>query len=283
MLMRLSSARLRLFFRAGAAHVPFYSLAQYVIDDYHAPIIDQSTFDKVQHLLKLQARSKFVRNKYPLTSRFICNCGATINRFGTGTCLYRKWRCSRAIKSRFLCNTKTFYESFVEEAVKKAFIEKYNITNADVIFDMYCRLRNLHNNDNIERDRVVLKHEIASAYKNEITTSEENREEAYKARIRLEQRLRESEELWELIEEDRIYREQAISWIANLPEGDNKLQSFLQELNLEYMRAWVISVKALSPVSFSVRWTDNTETTVMMEKQNLDHRTKECRQSLKTS
>ncbi|MHB1151379.1 MAG: recombinase family protein [Eubacteriales bacterium] len=252
-------------------------VSQYLIENHHDAIITRDTFMKVQEFLELNKSHKISQMTYPLSSRLICgSCGAKLHRYNPKS--YPKWRCSKNNKSVLLCSMETTFESFIESAVKKAFLEKYNPMKQNYIDKLIAKLNQMQNYDNVERDRIILKRQINQAFKNELKDNKENETVSLSIRTGFEQKLIEKEELWMLLEEDRYYRQNTIQWLENLPNGKAKKQTFLHELNIEYLRAWVISMKILSPISFSLKWSDETETEVIMDEPEGDHRRKDWKQ-----
>ena len=95
-------------------------------DGEHEAIIDQETFDKVQHQLKLNGRTggAEVRNKYGAILRGLLRCkgcGASMTHTFSGKSrknFYRYYRCTRAIKNgRRVCSVGTLPASEIERVV----------------------------------------------------------------------------------------------------------------------------------------------------------------------
>jgi len=123
-------------------------------------------------------------------------------------------------------------------------------------------IKRLQDNDNIEQNRVILKRELTEVLYKETHASDEERKVATEHRIIIEEKLKDLEGLWVLLEKDRSCRAKALAWLDKLPRGENRMKTFFEEFNGMYMRAWVISITVLSPMLFKIKWFDNTETTV---------------------
>jgi len=235
---------------------------QYFIENHHPPIISRQTFEAVQNLFKNNQNSKPPkRNVYPLSGRMICGeCGATYHRYNSSG--NARWACSRRKKSRNLCKAEIVTEADIEKALLKAFAERYDVSDKNLIHKIKLDIKRLQDNDNIEQNRVILKRELTEALYNETHASEEVRNAATEQRIIIEEKLKDQEGFWVLLENDRSCRAKALAWIDKLPRGENRMKTFFEEFNGMYMRAWVISITVLSPMLFKIKWFDNTETTV---------------------
>ena len=97
-----------------------------IYEGEHEAIIDQDTFDKVQHQLKLNGRTggAEVRNKYGAILRGLLRCktcGASMTHTFSGKSrnnFYRYYRCTRAIKNgRRVCSVGTLPAAEIERVV----------------------------------------------------------------------------------------------------------------------------------------------------------------------
>jgi len=235
---------------------------QYFIENHHPPIISREIFEAVQNLFKGKQNSKPPKpNVYPFSGRMICGeCGATYHRYNSSG--NASWACSRRKKSRNLCKAESVTEADVEKALLKAFVERYDVSDKNLIHKIKLDIKRLQDNDNIEQNRVILKRELTEVLYKETHASDEERKAATEHRIIIEEKLKDLEGFWVLLEKDRSCRAKALAWIDKLPRGENRMKTFFEEFNGMYMRAWVISITVLSPMLFKIKWFDNTETTV---------------------
>lgn len=237
---------------------------QYFIENHHPPIISNEIFEEAQNLFKGKQINRIEkRNVYPFSGRLICGkCGANYHRYNSiGNA---RWTCSRRTKSRNLCKAEIVTEANVEKALLKAFSERYDLSDKNAIHKIKLDIKRLQDNDNIEQNRVILKRDLTEALYNETHSSDEELNAAKEHRIIIEEKLKNQEEFWLLLEKDRNYRANTLTWLDKLPRGENRMKKFFEELNSEYIRAWVISITVLSPMIFKIKWFDNTHTTVDM-------------------
>lgn len=236
---------------------------QYYIKNHHQEIIDRDVFDKVQNIIgstKASSKSK-QRIVYPLSGRISCGvCGANYHRYNASN--YARWICSRRNKDKKLCSAKSVSESDLEKAMLKALDLRYDFSGEHFIHRMKLDIKRIHDFDDIERKRVILKREIREVISQSIKTKDEELLRLESKKEELEQSLMDLEAYWSLLEKDRDKRAATLTWMEALPRNEHKLAAFFKELNIEYMRAWVIGVKILSPISFAVEWFDNSMTQV---------------------
>ena len=211
---------------------------QYFIENHHHEIISHEMFYLVQNTVIKNKTGKNKKNKvYPLSARVICgNCGANYHRYSSynnGT-----WKCSRSIKSKNLCGTQSILESQLDSIMLKALEMRYDLKDKNIIHKLKLDIKGLQDDDNIENDRVILKRELAEALSKELYVASEDCEVAKEKRIVIEEKLKKQEQFWNLIEEDRVYRAETLEWLSKLPFGENRMNIFFKELNIEYMRAW---------------------------------------------
>ncbi|MDD2288838.1 MAG: hypothetical protein PHY55_08365, partial [Bacteroidales bacterium] len=83
--------------------------------------------------------------------------------------------------------------------------------------------------------------------------------------IAVENKIKESEAWWNLFDEDDDYRNSAIELLENMDSLDIKvLKEKVNDIN--FLRAWVVRVKILSPILFSVTWLNGEETEIELKK-----------------
>ncbi len=238
------------------------NVQQYLIENHHPAIISHEMFDKLKAQRDRNKRDKgAVNNVYPLSGRVICGeCGSNYHRYSLQN--DANWRCARGIISHKLCSAKWIRETKLEHNMRKAFGMKYDLTDKNIFNKLRLEIKKVQDNDNVERSRVVLKRKLMVALDNELHASAENLETTIAERSKLEEKLKEQEEFWSALEEDRELRKKTLVWLDKLPRGEGRLTILLEQLNIEYMRAWVMSIKILSPISIIIKWLDDTETRV---------------------
>lgn len=241
---------------------------QYLIENHHEPIIDKETFQKAQLMLKKRAKpnKRRDRKQYPLSSRIVCGgCGGNLQRFecrGVVT-----WRCGKSVKSKDLCNMEGIREENIMTAIIAAFENKYEsmeegLPISKVIQKMLREIKNVDAKSDIEYNQ--LRGELESILHEEnvaiLTGADEVVEELKTRRVLIESVLKEKEKWWELLEADFSYRINASRKLENYSVKNTTLEELLDELkNIEYLRAWVVRVKALSPILFSITWVTGEE------------------------
>lgn len=237
---------------------------QYLIENHHQGIIKHEIFNEVQKIVAHNKTNKTTQRKsYPLSSRITCgHCGANYSH----QCYYGKvnWRCRKSSKNSNLCKSKSILETQLESIILKAFKMRYDLEDENFIHKIKLDIKRLQDNDNIEYSRSKLKRELTEALKNELNSENKDDKADIKKSTALEEKLKDQEHFWSLIEEDRKYRSKTLEWLDKLPYGEKRTRIFFEQFNIEYMRAWVIGIKVLSPTSFIIRWFDNTETIVKM-------------------
>lgn len=240
---------------------------QYYIENHHPAIIDSDLFDEVQSILaRGKAKSKAGREKtvYPLSGRLRCgDCGANYHRYNTYS--YGRWACSRRNKGRNLCSAKSIAEADIEKAMRRALEAKYDFTDEFVIHKMKLDIKRIQEDDNVERIRVILKREIRELVSQSLRAKGDELQILELKAAETEEKLKELEVYWVLLEKDREKRALALEWLDTLPRHEHRLATFFKELNIEYLRAWVIDVTILSPISFTIKWYDNTLSNVSLE------------------
>jgi len=236
---------------------------QYLLKNHHPAIIKQEVYDEVQKIIKSRERGKPIKNNvYPLTGRVFCgDCGSKYHRFSTNG--NGRWACSLRMKSKSLCNADNISEKELEKVMQKAFSKRYDFGDRNLIHKIRLDLKVLKENDNhIEKERIAIKNKLAETLYETLHAEGEKQKKAEERRMTLEKELEDHEKFWALLEKDRSFRENSLSWLDSLPYGDDRTKIFFEELNIPYMRAWIISITILAPTLFRVRWFDNTETMV---------------------
>lgn len=238
---------------------------QYLIESHHPAIINHQMFESVQTLLKsTPRRNTKKRTIYPLSGRVSCgDCGANYHLYGS-ECDGR-WKCSRSIKSKELCHAESINEVDLKKILLMAFELRYNLMDHNAIHKLKLDITRVQDDDNVERSRVILKRELTEALTEELQASDEERKWAIKNRIIVEGKIKEKEQFWDLLEKDRSFRKNGLMWLDRLPRGEDRMKVFFEEFNLEYIRAWVLSITILTPISFSIKWFDDTKTRINLK------------------
>lgn len=252
---------------------------QYFIENHHEPIVSRETFEAVQR--ELERRKKPNKNKkvnrYPLSSRIQCGkCGGNLHRFICKGVV--RWRCENNVRSKELCTMGSIKEEVIREAMQDAFLERYRM--ARFIYDMDRMKKDLtravaardfsYNRLRLDLEQILLEENIAliNANGSEADSTDEKLEELASKRASIEKELKIREEWWELLDQDFAFREEANTKLKELDavrDPSKQLQKELQ--NISFLRAWVVRVKAITPMSFCMHWIDDKETIVDLRKE----------------
>ena len=252
---------------------------QYFIENHHEPIVSRETFEAVQR--ELERRKKPNKNKkvnrYPLSSRIQCGkCGGNLHRFICKGVV--RWRCENNVRSKELCTMGSIKEEVIREAMQDAFLERYRM--ARFIYDMDRMKKDLtravaardfsYNRLRLDLEQILLEENIAliNANGSEADSTDEKLEELASKRASVEKELKIREDWWELLDQDFAFREEANTKLKELDavrDPSKQLQKELQ--NISFLRAWVVRVKAITPMSFCMHWIDDKETIVDLRKE----------------
>ncbi len=245
---------------------------QYLLKEHHEPIVDRETFKKVQQILSQKSKKivKGSKRTYPLSSRLICaECGGNLQRFicrGKVT-----WRCGNHIKSKELCKMTGIREENVQKALVKAFDKKYQINGLDegkrLIIALMRELQGAESNRESEQNRLRL--ELKRALLDESTSiiKLEDTTNITQKRIDIENKIANSETWWTMFDEDDAYRKKAIEKLEAVKDSVTPMDDLNKNMNnIEFIRAWVTLIKAVSPYSFSITWLNGDETEIEIER-----------------
>lgn len=184
--------------------------------------------------------------------------------------------------------------------------------SAGFVRQMLTRLENIQRMDFMERDRAFIKRQIAAASmsaerarrrvrflqtrkealengrliltensvadvhiadaENELRTEVEKQAAAEAEEKNLTEQLEYMENYWEELEADHECREKAIEWMRDLPEGEEGLIRFLNDMTDTYVKAFALSITIHDPLHYTVHWFDDTSTDVEMYTNIKDHR-----------
>lgn len=230
---------------------------QYLIENYHEPIISEEIFDMVQKKIKDNRKTRSMeikrQNNY-LFGRVTCgNCGSNCHRKNN-----RTFECKLRRKSKQLCGTSSVSERKVFNMVREAFKIRYDFSNEKVLLALQRDLERMNANDHFEYHRLSYSNKLEAAYQFKKLASEERYEEAVRYREEVESEFALQEELWKQLEHDREYRNKSIEWISQITHKEE----FLKELTIERIRGWVREITLYSSVSCIIHWMDSVETQI---------------------
>lgn len=252
---------------------------QYFIENHHEPIVSRETFEAVQR--ELERRKKPNKNKkvkrYPLSSRIQCEkCGGNLHRFICKGVV--RWRCENSVRSKELCTMGSIKEDVIREAMQEAFLERYgkkrfmyNIEKMQKDLRSAIAARDIsYNRLRLDLEKILLEENIAliNADGAEADRTDKKLEELALKRASIENALKIREDWWELLDQDFAFREEAQAKLKELDtvrDPSKQLQKELQ--NISFLRAWVVRVKAITPMSFCMNWIDEKETIVDLRKE----------------
>ncbi|MBU9723138.1 MULTISPECIES: recombinase family protein [Bacillaceae] len=247
---------------------------QFLIRNHHEPIVTRELFEAAQQAL--EKRKKPNRNKkanrYPLSSRIECsNCGGTLHRF---ICRgFVRWRCENNVKSKELCPMKSITEATIMEAMQAAFLQRYGKTK--YVYDTQRMEKDLsravsardlsYNRLRLDLEKILLEENITLINSSGTeSASTNNKLEALACkREEIEKELKVKEEWWQRIDQDATFRDTAQHKLQELEGVRDPLKLLQKELEqITFLRAWVVRVKTISPMSFCIKWIDDQETIV---------------------
>lgn len=253
---------------------------QYLIKNHHKAIIPQGIYQQAKIMLE-QGNKKGeyadTRKTYPLSGRLRCNsCGSNFQRFicrGIVT-----WRCPTHTKSKKLCSMTGIREVLIIKALNKAFDEHYQLFSAsntgnqqlikfknnlasimDVGEDKLKKLRKEIEGILLIENKTILQEDEALDRSAKLDALKSQRKEK-------EKRISQLEAWMLLLEEDNGYRKEAVKileGLQNMEEPMAQLKNYMQEMTV--LRAWVVEIMALSPLSFTISWNTGDTTIIEME------------------
>ncbi|QGG47359.1 recombinase family protein [Heliorestis convoluta] len=250
------------------------SKTQYLIYDHHEAIIEKEIYEKVQEKLmeKTKKKPSGKRKRYSFSGRSICGyCGGKLQRFicrGIVT-----WRCGTHTKSKNLCAMTGIREEMIVKAMIRGFMERYQSRDYQKKQDLATKLieelqgvnsatDSAYNQIRLELERILYKENLV-VLNPEVQDKDGQLKALNEKRTKIEEQMAAKEAWWILLEEDSEYRQRAIETLENLRAVKVSLKELKEHLNNnDFLRAWVVRVKALSPISFSLNWFDGEETLV---------------------
>jgi site-specific DNA recombinase len=241
---------------------------QYLLKNHHEPIVDKETFNKVQQILSRKSKKieKGSKKTYPLSGRLTCaECGGNLQRFicrGKVT-----WRCGNHTKSNLLCKMTGVREENVQEALVKAFETRYQINGLDEgkrqIIGLMREVQGAENNRESEQNRLRLELKRVLLEETEAIIKLTGTTDITQKRIDIESKITKSETWWATFDEDDAYRKKAIDTLESIKNEAMPMDELKKNINnIEFIRAWVTLIRAVSPYLFSITWLNGDETEI---------------------
>jgi DNA invertase Pin-like site-specific DNA recombinase len=244
---------------------------KYYIKDHHEGIIDRDTFESVQKMLKPKTKGvkRGPSKRYDFTGRIVCGeCGANYHRYKTRG--YVTWRCSTRMKSVRLCKMDGIKDETIYKALKKAFIEKFEIDPKAPAKRQIIQLeKNLLNTEVLrdgEQNRLRLELEKALFAESMAVIENKDSIELENQRIAIEKNISEREPWWAMIDSDDPYRKDAIAELGRVKESTNPINELYKKLDsTKFLRAWMTRVIAESSFLLRIVWITGEETEVSLK------------------
>lgn len=237
--------------------------AKYIIQNHHTAIIDCVIFDRVQEILrKKQFISAKPRTIYPLSGSVVCGvCGANYNHYATAE---PSWRCSKNMKSMKLCDNERITELRFGQIMSQAMAARYDFSDPRLVSTLKKDIE--HANSNFYPNQLsAVKIELQEMLVREAHQPDLSHGVSTEQRNNLEQRVDDLSQMIRKLDRDRKYRMKALSWMDHLPKGLSRNDTVRGQISVELMRAWVMSIRVLSPILFDIEWFDGTRTSIEIE------------------
>lgn len=253
---------------------------QYYIKNHHPSIVSRKLYRQAQAALdakKKTYKGRIMPPKSPFSKRLLCGmCG----RFFI---ISRKneqgiWYCPTATSNTTLCicSAESVSEREIIFVIREAIFKEYGLAYSDIyrrrkaktdrqrckdasirkklyrLFqDILNRLEKTLNDDDVEQTRGI--------YKEQLTKIGDELETEYES---LTKKLRKLEGYWKELEEDYELRVEASRWVKELSRGKNGCKEFLNGITGRYFRAFVLDITIYSQKQYTIRWFDNTCTSI---------------------
>ena len=223
---------------------------QYLIENSHPPIISKETFARTQELLKNRSNLNKKAQQGPFIKRAFSGrltCGLCGRKYHSGRSRgINYWRCRTNRVSSQLCKSKFFSDKKLKEMIIIAFQRRFDFNSSEILITLLKIIEKINQNDYFEFHRLK--------YLTEIEIEKENNQRLEK----LQDEYKNFEIRIQKIEEDRQYRDAAISWI----KGISSTNEFIDAISIEHTRAWVMEITAYSENDFIVQWIDDITTEI---------------------
>lgn len=237
---------------------------QFLISSNHEPIVDRKTFDAVQKLVA-ESKSNKKREKrksYPLTGRLVCGeCGYKLHRYVCKEAV--TWRCSRQTISSLFCTMKGVKEEYIMRAIRNAYSQRYendHVTGRRQIIKLMQELQSALSICDAQQNQLRLELERALLLENDAIFRCEDTEVFAENRKIIENQIEMKRIWWKMVDEDDIYRKKALMRLAEIkdrPRPEVNLKEAKKDI--EFLRGWVVRVKAVSPFLFTIYWINGDE------------------------
>ncbi|NMA30973.1 MAG: recombinase family protein [Candidatus Methanofastidiosa archaeon] len=240
---------------------------QFLIKNNHEPIIDRKTFQAVQKRIAENKTNvkRGPRKSYPLSGRLVCgDCGSNLHRYvcrGIVT-----WRCGHQTISSGLCIMKGVKEENIMKAIVKGFSQRYEddqTTGRRQVINLMKELQSALSIRDAQQNQLRLELERALLLENNAIFKCEDTKEFTKKRNEIEKQIAMKESWWQLVDEDDVHRKKALDTLAGIkdkPRPAVELQ--VAKNSIEFLRGWVVRVKAVSPFLFTISWINGDETEI---------------------
>ncbi len=224
-----------------------HSRDQIAIENCHPPIISLDVFKQTQKRLEEIRPEKKLTGpkgiKHCLSGRMTCHrCGYRLTNYPTRGVNY--WKCSS--RDMGVCGTSSIREDILRELLLEGLKHKYNMGYSSVLQELKKTLQDINQKDHFEFHRLkwMAELELAKAEQGDMT--------------KLEQEYKEFEKHIGKIEDDRVYRNQALEWLEDV----QRVEKFLEQVTIEHLRAWMMGVAIYSSQDYRIEWVDGTETII---------------------
>lgn len=248
-------------------------VTQYLIREHHPAIISRDLYGRVQNILEINkthyGRPGITPKQHPFSKRLICGkCGRFYHIRNTSH--EPVWFCPTSALNNglCLCHAQKLYQEQIITTFRQAISERFAIPLSENFpREIVLSLEAARYQDRMERDRSFLQRQIHA-----LSISNTRRRSQYpfipdeqlihdiRQEHQLSQRLRELEKYWDELEDNYTFREKALSWINQLPKGEEGKRAFLSQLNDEYIKAFIFSITIHSDHYCTIHWFDNIKT-----------------------
>jgi DNA invertase Pin-like site-specific DNA recombinase len=245
---------------------------QYYISNHHDPIVDRKVYDRVQRILEKKSvpYSRSSKNINEFTSRIKCGCcGKNYHRYvGRKRVL---WRCSSRLKSKLLCEMEAIDEQDIVMTLKREFTKKYLEDGASVnkklVINLIKELKNIELNRESEQSWLRLSLEKALVDENRAIMELREESTFKEQRIQVEKQLESKKHLWDFIDKDAEYREEAVKKLEKI-KNSTRLMQGMNDLSedISFLRAWFIRMTYTEKGTLLLYWANGDMKEVKIEK-----------------
>jgi hypothetical protein len=91
----------------------------------------------------------------------------------------------------------------------------------------------------------------------------EDTKELTKKRKEIETQIAEKEFWWQQVDADDVYRKEALKMLAEMKDNPQPAEELLKiKYDTSFLRGWVVHMKVISPILFTISWLSGDETIV---------------------